>query len=193
LIPFPLIFIRHGETDWNRVGRLQGQKDIPLNDHGRRQAARNGRALAGILASRPWQMQVSPLGRAMETMQIVLAEAGKAGDTCTRDPRLMEVGYGRWEGRTLPELALEAPQDVAAREADKWRFVPPQGESYADLADRILTWVADLREPSVVVAHGGVMRVLMHILAGLPPHDAPHLAAPQDRVLIFTGRVVATI
>ena len=138
-------------------------------------------------------MQVSPLGRAMETMQIVLAEAGAAGDSCTRDPRLMEVGYGSWEGRTLPELALEAPQDVAAREADKWRFVPPQGESYADLSARILTWVADLQEPSIVVAHGGVMRVLMHILAGLPPHDAPHLAAPQDRVLIFTGTLVATI
>ena len=52
----PLVFIRHGETDWNRELRFQGQRDIPLNDHGRRQAARNGRAVAGILAASEWQL-----------------------------------------------------------------------------------------------------------------------------------------
>lgn len=192
MISFPLIFVRHGQTEWNRIGRLQGKKDIPLNDVGRRQAARNGRALAALLHGGDWRFHASPLSRARETMEIVLSEAGLAGRPIHDDPRLMEVAYGNWEGRTLPELAVEDPHAIAAREQDKWGFVPPEGESYAMLGERVAIWLAALDGPSVVAAHGGVMRVLMHLLAGLPPHDAPHLAAPQDRILVFTPRLVAT-
>jgi broad specificity phosphatase PhoE len=189
----PLVFIRHGETDWNRELRFQGQKDIPLNDHGRRQAARNGRAVAGILASGEWRLFCSPLGRALETMQIVLREAQQPKRPFTTDPVLMEVNYGDWEGRTLIEIGEDFPDQGRARDADKWGYVPPNGESYAMLAARTAGWLRTLDGPTCVVAHGGVLRALMHILGGLPAHDAPHLAVPQDRVILFTHSSVLTI
>src|SRR5687767_6686878 len=75
----PLLFLRHGETDWNRALRFQGQCDIPLNEIGRRQAARNGRAIAGILRASRWRSVASPLGRSIETMRIALEAARLPG------------------------------------------------------------------------------------------------------------------
>jgi probable phosphoglycerate mutase len=189
----PIVFIRHGETDWNREARLQGQQDIPLNALGRRQAERNGRAIAGILASRDWRLVASPLDRAVETMQIVLAAAGAAGKSFATDVILKEASYGNWEGLTLAEVAVRDPAGARQRERDKWGFVPPAGESYAMLAERVSAWLATLDAPTVAVAHGGVLRALMHLLAGLPAHDAPHLATPQDRVVLFTASSIITI
>ena len=189
----PLVFIRHGETDWNRELRFQGQQDIPLNDHGRRQAARNGRAVAGILAAGQWQLVCSPLGRALETIRIVLEEAGQPERPFATDPLLMEVNYGDWEGLTLIEIGERFPEQGLARDADKWGYVPPNGESYAMLADRTATWLRTLEASTCVVAHGGVLRALMYLLGGLPAHDAPHLAVPQDRVILFTQSAVLTI
>jgi broad specificity phosphatase PhoE len=189
----PIVFIRHGETDWNRELRFQGQRDVPLNDHGRRQATRNGHAVAGILASEDWRLFCSPLGRALETMRIVLDAAAQPDRPFTTDPVLREVKYGDWEGLTLIEIAERFPKDAAARDADKWGYTPKNGESYSMLADRIAVWLGTLDAPSVIVAHGGVLRALMHLLGGLPAHNAPHLAVPQDRVILFTGIAVLTI
>lgn len=189
----PLIFIRHGETTWNRELRFQGQVDIPLNERGRRQAARNGRAIAGILAARDWRLVASPLDRASETMRIALAAAGQEGRAFETDPTLMEAHYGDWEGLTLPEISERHPDEFSAREADKWGYAPPNGESYSMLADRVAGWLKGMQAPTLMVAHGGVLRALHHLLAGLPAHDAPFLATPQDRVSLFTPEQVLTI
>lgn len=189
----PLIFLRHGETDWNRVARLQGQQDIPLNALGRRQAERNGRALAGILAARDWRCIASPMIRSLETMRIALAAAGKPEQEIATDPILKELSFGTWEGLTLAEVAARDPDGARRREADKWGFVPPSGESYGALAVRVSGWLERLDAPSFVVAHGGTLRVLLHLMAGLPTHDAPHLAVPQDRAVLFTRTGVFTI
>jgi probable phosphoglycerate mutase len=189
----PLLFIRHGETDWNRAARLQGQQDIPLNALGRRQADRNGRAAAGLLRSGDWRLVASPLGRSVETMRIVLAAAGRRNAQFATDPILMEACYGDWEGMTLPEVAERYPEGARARERDKWAFVPPAGESYCMLSDRLSAWLVALDAPTLLVAHGGTLRILLHRLGGLPAHDAPYLATPQDRVILFTPRAVLTI
>jgi probable phosphoglycerate mutase len=189
----PIVFIRHGETDWNREFRFQGQRDIPMNDRGRRQAARNGRAVSGILKSDAWRLVCSPLGRALETMRLALQAAGEPERQFEIDPVLSEANYGAWEGLTLIEIGERFPEAARAREADKWGYVPPDGESYAMLSDRIGGWMTTLEGPTFVVAHGGVLRALLHALAGLPPHDAPHLAVPQDRVILFTKLAVLTI
>jgi broad specificity phosphatase PhoE len=192
-IVHPIVFIRHGETDWNRQLRLQGQQDIPLNEYGRRQAARNGRAVSGILAGGTWFCVASPLLRTVETMRIVLENAGIAGHAFETEPDIRELSYGGWEGMTLPELEAQDPAAIAARDRDKWTYVPPDGESYAMLAERVSGWLAMLDGPTLVVSHGGVLRVMLHLLAGQPSHDAPHLNAPQDRVVLFTPRAVVTI
>jgi broad specificity phosphatase PhoE len=189
----PLVFVRHGETDWNREFRFQGQRDVPLNERGRRQAERNGHAIAGILASSDWKLFSSPLGRSLETMRILLEAAGQGGRVFATDPALMEVNYGDWESLTLIEIGERFPIAARAREADKWGYVPPNGESYALLSKRVAGWLETLDQPTFVVAHGGVLRALFHLLAGLPAHDAPHLAVPQDRVILFTERAVFTI
>jgi probable phosphoglycerate mutase len=189
----PLVFIRHGETDWNRELRFQGQRDVPLNAQGRRQAMRNGRAVAGILAAGAWRLVASPLGRSVETMRIVLEAAGQGGRSFATDPVLMEAHYGDWEGLTLDEIGVRHPEALHARQADKWGYVPPNGESYAVVADRVAEWLKTLDQPTFVVAHGGILRALIFLLAGLPGHDAPHLAVPQDRVILFTAKWVLTI
>jgi probable phosphoglycerate mutase len=189
----PLVFIRHGETDWNRELRFQGQRDVPLNAQGRRQAMRNGRAVAGILAAGEWRLVSSPLGRSVETMRLVLDAAGQAGRSFATDAVLMEAHYGDWEGLTLMEIGTRHPEAARAREADKWGYVPPNGESYAMLAKRVAEWLKTLDAPTFVVAHGGILRALLYLLAGLPGHDAPHLAVPQDRVILFTRERVLTI
>ncbi len=189
----PLVFIRHGETDWNRELRFQGQRDVPINARGREQAARNGRAVAGILREGEWQLVASPLGRAVETMRIVLETAGEGGRRFSTDAALKEANFGAWEGLTVKDIARRFPQAVQTRERDKWGFAPPDGESYAALSERVAGWLAALDAPTFVVAHGGTLRALFYLLAGLPAHDAPHLAVPQDRVILFTQRSVLTI
>ena len=101
--------------------------------------------------------------------------------------------YGEWEGLTIHEIVETRPDEARARDADKWGFSPPGGESYARLAERTAEWLKALNGPTFIVAHGGVLRALMHLLAGLPGHDAPHLAVPQDRVTLFTRQIIVTI
>lgn len=189
----PIVFVRHGETDWNREFRLQGQQEVPLNAIGRRQAARNGRALAPLLAGSDWLVLCSPLGRARETAEILLAAAGRAELAMRCDDRLKEICFGSWEGRTLAEVAASDPAGVRARDADKWGFVPPTGESYAMLAARVSGWLGCLDRPSLIIAHGGILRVLLNLLAGFSERDVPRFPAPQDRAVVFTRNAVLTI
>jgi probable phosphoglycerate mutase len=188
-----LIFIRHGETDWNRMARFQGRRDVPLNAIGRRQAERNGRAVAGILASGEWQFVASPLGRTVETMRIALAAAGCPHESFSTEPLLQEASYGDWEGLTPAEIAALDAGVHERRARDKWGFIPPAGESYAQVSERVAAWLKTLHGPTLVVAHAGIMRGLLFRLAGLPAREAPHFIVPHDRVILFTPQTVLTI
>jgi probable phosphoglycerate mutase len=79
------------------------------------------------------------------------------------------------------------------RALDKWGFVPPAGESYAMVSERVARWLQTLDGPTLVVAHAGIMRGLLFRLAGLPARDAPHFTVPHDRVILFTSQSVLTI
>ncbi|MDQ8700713.1 histidine phosphatase family protein [Hyphomicrobium sp. LHD-15] len=183
-----IYFIRHGETDWNRDRRYQGQQDVPLNETGRTQAQRNGLALRVFLPSIAEATFVaSPLGRTRETMQIVRRELGLPADRYDIDPRLMELSYGAWEGTLQDDLAEHDPDGFAARSQDPFRWRPENGESYADLLARVKLWSGAIRQDCVVVSHGGVSRCLQAHLLGLAPELIPELECPQDRVLILSG------
>lgn len=184
----PLIFLRHGETDWNVEGRLQGQRDIPLNDKGRGQARRNGEALKARLGDpAAWDFVASPLGRARETMEIARRAMGLDPLAYRLDDRLKEIAFGEWEGYTGDDIERLHPELAAARRADKWAFLPPGGESYRILSDRVAAWLAGLDRPTVAVAHGGVGRVLRRHLLDLETLDAVQGDFPQDRFLVFEG------
>ncbi len=185
-----LIFIRHGQTDWNAESRMQGQKDIPLNAHGESQATNNGALLKGYLEKEgidpdTLDFVASPLGRTRATMECVRAEMGLAPDIYRLEDQLKEITFGNWEGFTLEELAVNDPDLVEQRRADKWRFVPPGGESYEMLADRIGRWLVTVDRPSVVVSHGGVFRVLRGLLEGGYTDKVPKYDVPQDKVFVW--------
>jgi broad specificity phosphatase PhoE len=189
-----LVFIRHGETDWNVEGRLQGQRDIPLNDNGRAQARRNGRALiAAIPDIAGYDFVASPLERSRETMEIARLAMGLDPSAYHLDDRLREITFGDWEGFTTEELRERVPAMVKARETDKWGFLPPGGESYRLLSERVEAWIADIRRPTVAVSHGGVGRVLRRHFLGLDPHQAVTMSFPQDRVLLLKDGVTSWI
>jgi probable phosphoglycerate mutase len=187
-----IYFLRHGETDWNAEGRLQGRQDIPLNTLGCDQAARAGRKLKKILASRAeavstLSFQCSPLLRARQTLQLARAEMGLPPEEGRLDDRLIEFTFGRWEGMTWPEVCDVDPDLAYARETDKWNFSPPGGESYAQLTRRLEPWLAEQEGANVVVSHGGVARALMAMIGGLPETRAPTADIWQGRVLVFSG------
>jgi broad specificity phosphatase PhoE len=181
-----LYFVRHGETDWNAIRRYQGQTDTPLNDKGRGQASRNGRALRAVLAGRTdLDFVASPLLRAAETMTIMRREMGLEPDLFGREDRLMEIHFGHWEGRIWDVLADEDPIGFKARTADPFNWCPIGGESYADLARRVQTWLATLERDTVAVSHGGVSRVVRGHVLSLDGTAIPLLEVPQDKVLVL--------
>jgi broad specificity phosphatase PhoE len=190
-MPVPTIYyIRHGETQWNADGKLQGQQDIPLNDLGRTQAAHAGNILAGLFARDGRNEQslafvASPLGRARSTMELVRGALKLPLAGYAVDDRLREIGYGLWEGSTLAQMQASDPDVFARRQADKWTVSPPDGESYASVQLRMRDWYDQLNADTVAVAHGGTARALMVALGIETPDSAADLTIEQGAVYVF--------
>ena len=186
-----LFFVRHGETDWNAEGRMQGQQDIAMNARGHEQAAQAGKTIRNMIGAdkakiaRDFAFIASPLHRTRQTMEILRHQLGLPLETYEQDDRLKEITFGRWEGLTWPEVVALDPQKAAERQADKWAFVPPGGESYAMLAERVRPWFETLKGDAVVVSHGGVARVFLALIGGVDPRVAPNMDIWQGRVLVF--------
>jgi broad specificity phosphatase PhoE len=189
--PHRLIFVRHGETAYNAENRLQGQLDIPLNARGREQARTIGgtlRRLVGGEVDRLEEAQAffaSPLERARETMEIARDAMGLTPKRYRLDPVLKEMSFGVWEGLTWSEIESKDPKGLRARREHRWAFVPEGGESYAMLADRLRPWIDSLNEHAFVISHGGVARVLMALIAGIPPAKAVRTPIIQGRAIVF--------
>ena len=188
LSTLPELYVsRHGQTDWNAEGRLQGQVEVPLNALGRAQAQRNGRYLRNVLGDRAkaFRFLASPLGRASETMRIIRAELGLDRDDFATDDRLVELNFGGWGGSTMAEVATFDADGIKRRKADKWAFVPPGdgAESYALLAERARPVFEAITEPTILVAHGGITRSFLALYTGLAGQEAARIEIPQDRIL----------
>jgi alpha-ribazole phosphatase len=163
-----LLIVRHGQTDWNTARRFQGQRDIPLNPTGQRQAAAVAERLAGETIQ---AIYASDLQRAQAT---ALAIATRHTCPVTAEPRLREVDFGEWEGLTYTEIAASYPVGLAAWERNILENAPPGGESVNQLARRVQAVLDDLLgapagETLLLVSHGGPLQVLICLLLGLPP------------------------
>jgi broad specificity phosphatase PhoE len=185
-----IYYIRHGETEWNAEGKLQGAQDIPLNDLGRQQAANAGSILAGLFArdgrnDQSFPFVASPLGRARSTMELVRGALKLPPHDYSVDDRLREIGYGHWEGSTLAQMQASDPDVFAQRQADKWTVPPPGGESYASVQLRMRDWYDSLLGDTVAVAHGGTARALMVALGLETPDSAADLTIEQGAVYVF--------
>ncbi|MCB1378194.1 MAG: histidine phosphatase family protein [Alphaproteobacteria bacterium] len=174
----PVYFIRHGETDWNRQGLIQGWTDTDLNDHGHRQAAAVGRLLADSPEFSPeFNFVVSPLRRARQTMGHVAEALSLDHQQIAVEPAVQELGFGVWEGKPFWELK-DSPVYPAHPE-DRYHWRPQGGESYEDGQQRMRRWLDGLDRPTVVVSHGAIGRCLVAELAGLARRDLVELMMRQ--------------
>lgn len=164
-----LYLIRHGETDWNRQKRMQGQTDIPLNEYGRELARITAAAISDIDFDIVYS---SPLIRAKETAQILIGN--KKLDIIT-DERLKEISFGNDEG--VPSVKLRA--DFSSFFFEPEKFIPSEGgESYEDLCSRTKDFLTDriypLKNTSkkvLIVAHGALNKSIILNLKNLPIKD----------------------
>ena len=177
----PIYLLRHGETDWNRERRIQGQTDIPLNTTGREQARRMAEKLAEILPSpEGFGFISSPLARARQTMAAVLGAYDLGEQAVQLDDRLRELSFGEVEGSAWADVhALGVSPEVDPEHYHDWR--PAGGESYDDGRQRVGEWLASLDQPAIVVAHGGISRIVRGLVFDLPKREIVQLKVPQDR------------
>ena len=164
-----IYLVRHGETDWNQAGLLQGQTDIALNAQGLEQA----REAAERLKEVPFEIAFcSSLIRAKRTAEIII---GERKITLTTDERLRELNFGPWEGVDIRTIRDAASQPFT----NPGSYIPPEGaESFAQLyqrsgefVDQVLLPLEGTYETVLVVAHGGVNRSILNPVLNIPVDD----------------------
>ncbi|MDQ3122001.1 MAG: histidine phosphatase family protein [Actinomycetota bacterium] len=159
-----IVLVRHGETDWNRDRRFQGQADIVLNETGRAQV----RALAAELVRETFSIvYTSPLRRAAESAEILAAALELEVRPCDA---LMEIHVGSWSGLTVPEVATQFP-DGHRRWLDS-RAGWEDGETYDELGMRVVEGLrrigaAHLDAHVLAMTHGGPIRAILAAIRGL--------------------------
>jgi broad specificity phosphatase PhoE len=166
-----IFLARHGETEWNRLGRWQGTTDIPLSEVGRSQARELGDRLRGLGIAAAY---ASDLVRAHETAAIVAGMLGLAAPAA--DARLRERGYGRFEGLTREECETRFPEVWQRYLADR-QATPPEAEPQAEIIARVTAALHDIAAGMddgasvLVISHGGTMRSFASAAIGvvLPP------------------------
>ena len=167
-----ILLVRHGETDWNKEGRFQGQIDIPLNENGKSQALAASKFLKNIPIQKAF---CSSLSRPIETAEIILKEHSEIEISLKES--LIEISHGEWEGKLESEIKAEWPALL-----NTWKILPekvqmPDGENIKDVSTRSITgWLEicqDLKndETALIVAHDAVNKTILCHLLGLTPSE----------------------
>lgn len=173
-----LALLRHAETPWSRDKRVQGRTDIGLTEPARAALARQ--ALPGSIAGLP--AFSSPLARCTQTAaQLRLAP--------TVEPRLVEMAWGRWEGRRLAELRAELGDAMAENEARGWDFMAPDGESPRQVWQRVCPWLRERAEAgasTLAITHRGVIRVVFAQATGWDMLGKPPARLDWNTLQLFT-------
>ncbi len=184
--PHTLYLVRHGETDWNVRGLLQGSQDIPLNSLGRQQATRAGDNLNWLLPhNSPLDFISSPLQRARETMQLLRQQLGLPPGDYRCDGRLKEISFGDWEGLSWAQIHQQEPERYQQYLASPVDFPMPNGECWQTVFDRISSLLASLQRDSLLVGHSIVLKAFLAVAGGIDPRQLPPLHMPQDRILVM--------
>ena len=181
-----LYFVRHGQTEWNAIRRMQGQWNSNLSDKGREHADVNGQLLSrlGIEA-----LYVSPLDRTRQTAEIINAYLNLAP---VFDPRIMEWHCGDWSGEMYADIPVKWPEEWAGLETNRFHYRPPNGENYPDMFERSIPFVDELLATEhsniAVVSHGMIGKVMFSYLMGYAPDQT--LAIQQHNDMVFRVTVV---
>ena len=186
-----LLLIRHGESEWNRIGRIQGQQNSPLTDKGIKQAHRVGNRLVSVLRDRAFRMYVSPLLRAQQTAQIIASILGLDADEIVVDERLNDFNLGEISGTYgWDEVAKSYPELGRLRLEDPMRFHPPGGESGAQFSARLEAFLNSLPDDGVinlVVSHGVANKFIRSIRRGITGGDIIQLGEGQNTIYQLDG------
>ena len=167
-----LLLVRHGETEWNRVSRFQGSRDIPLNERGREQAQLAAQFFKDVVLD--FAVSSSML-RPKETAEIVLQHHPHLNLETV--PQLQEIGHGLWEGKLETEIEAAFPGLL-----NQWQEQPetvqmPEGENLQQVWERaIAAWLQIVKahaatQTGLVVAHDAINKVILCYLLGLQPAD----------------------
>ncbi|KGG12876.1 MULTISPECIES: histidine phosphatase family protein [Prochlorococcus] len=177
--PFPkqksnarIILVRHGETNWNKEGRFQGQIDIPLNDNGKKQANAANKFLRNTEFSKVFS---SSMSRPLETAKIILKNNSNIKIKCIEE--LIEIGHGQWEGKLESEIKNSWGGLLKEWQVSPEKVQMPDGETIQDVWDRAVgCWMQicdslSSTDTALVVAHDAVNKTIICNLLGLSPSD----------------------
>lgn len=190
----PTLFgiLRHGQTKWNTIQKIQGSKNSPLTDIGKTDTKK----WAKQLASYKWDRIIaSDLGRVRETVAILNKHLNLP---VLYDKRLREQSWGEWEGLTLPQLKADHGKELRVREAEDWNFSAPGGETRTEVQKRTFAALQDAGEQwkgqrILIITHQGVLKVLLYSITGrkfsatkdpLADHDCFHLVEYSQKQFI---------
>ena len=154
-----IVLVRHGPTLWNAAGRFQGHTDTPLSPE--TVASLTGCRLPARFVD--YSMVSSPLERTLRTAQLLGA------DNLVREPRIMEMYYGQWQGKTRGDIAAELGSELALLESRGIDFRPAGGESPRELRTRLQAWLAEVAagsRPVVAFTHKGVIHMAIAMATG---------------------------
>ncbi len=174
-----IALLRHGPTDWNAQGRIQGRHDIPLSDAGMQEMARRAPP-EGFKTARAF---TSPLLRARQTAELLGLK------NAVTDERLSEHFWGRWEGMTREEILAQDGADAFVRAGTAYDFCPPDGEPTRAFVARVagfLSAIATGQGDAIAVTHRGVLRSAYALATGWPMTEPMPAALDVSRVLILT-------
>lgn len=178
-----LFVVRHGQTEWNKIGRKQGHGDSPLTALGESQAHEIGRALKSKLdLDKGLEIVSSPLGRAKATAKIVTDVLGLNSESIRYEPLLKEGSFGAWEGSDDLTIRRDYPDQWQQRESNKWDYRIPDGESHVDLCIRAQQFFDSLSGASVklVITHQMMSRCLQHVYSNGQQETSLKIFHPQN-------------
>ncbi|MBL4682122.1 MAG: histidine phosphatase family protein [Pseudomonadales bacterium] len=176
-----LFFIRHGQTKWNAIRRMQGQLNSDLNEIGEAQADVNGRFLESQKLDK---LIASPLGRCVQTANIINQHTDL---DLSFDERIKEWHCGDWSGLMWDELSQRYPKEWEAYQFDRFNYRGPGCENFPDMIDRVRPFLRELKEDSAdtigIVSHGLVGRVMVSVMMGMDETET--LAFRQANDVIY--------
>lgn len=162
-----IYLVRHGELEWDKGKAYLGQIDLPLSERGQKQARQRRDFFAAIPLDKAY---TSPLKRCETTLDSILENRAVIKVAV---PDLKEISMGDWEGRTFAELKSQEPEAYKKRGLKIKTFVPPNGESFLELQQRVMPVIKKIaKQPDeqqvIICTHAGVMRVIITSVLGLP-------------------------
>ena len=181
-----LILVRHGESEWNRAGRIQGQINSPLTDLGINQAKAIREYLSGILINQQLEIYTSPLDRAIQTAEIIAQGIDHPSSKIIIEERLNDFNVGEISGTFGWDKVAEIfPEQAQLRLQDPMRFHPSGGESGAEFEARLRSLLEDLMDDGtlkLMVSHGIVNKFIRGILKNLSGKEMVELGESQNTI-----------